>query len=174
MVSSTSFSFTYIFAQPSILPVPHHQHHQVAIANNDDKGIQLQTHPNVDKKAFAQHSVVGPKNPDKPFPVGQDIGVLKWRFQSQDEAHMPLSINCWPNDNGEVNIEYELEQEAMQLEDVTISIPCPSGREWGGWWWYITIFISYPIAALFFYGEILTLKSECPCIGNKKISKEMR
>jgi len=100
---------------------------QIAISNNDDKGIQLQTHPNVDKKAFAQTSVVGLKNPDKPFPVGQDIGILKWRFQSQDEAHMPLSINCWPNDNGEVNIEYELEQTNMELEDVLISIPCPSG-----------------------------------------------
>jgi len=99
----------------------------IQVRNNDDKGIQLQTHPNVDKKAFAASSVIASKNPDKPFPVGQDIGVLKWRFQTQDEAHMPLSINCWPNDNGEVNIEYELEQEQMQLEDVVINIPCPSG-----------------------------------------------
>lgn len=100
---------------------------QIKIDNKDDKGIQLQTHPNVDKKRFAASSVVGLKNPDKPFPVGQDIGVLKWRFQTQDEALMPLSINCWPNDNGEVNIEYELEQENMELEDVVINIPCPSG-----------------------------------------------
>jgi len=99
----------------------------VQVINNDDKGIQMQTHPNVDKKAFAASNIIASKNPDKPFPVGQDIGVLKWRFQTQDEAHMPLSINCWPNDNGEVNIEYELEQEKMQLEDVLISIPCPSG-----------------------------------------------
>ncbi|XP_005107188.1 coatomer subunit delta [Aplysia californica] len=100
---------------------------QIAVNNNDDKGIQLQTHPNVDKKAFAQSSIVSLKNPERPFPVGQDIGVLKWRFQTQDEALMPLSINCWPNDNGEVNIEYELEQDNMELEDVLINIPCPSG-----------------------------------------------
>lgn len=51
----------------------------------------FQTHPNVDKKMFAQTSVIGPKNPEKPFPVGQEIGVLKWRFQTQDEAMIPLS-----------------------------------------------------------------------------------
>ena len=34
-------------------------------------------------------------------------------------------VNCWPNENGEVNIEYELEQDNMELEDVQINIPCP-------------------------------------------------
>ncbi|KAH9514885.1 Coatomer subunit delta [Bulinus truncatus] len=100
---------------------------KVMITNNDTKGIQLQTHPNVDKKLFTQSSIISLKNPEKPFPVGQDIGVLKWRIQTQDEACMPLSINCWPNENGEVNIEYELEQDNMELEDVKINIPCPSG-----------------------------------------------
>ncbi|XP_059173224.1 coatomer subunit delta-like [Physella acuta] len=100
---------------------------KVMITHNDNKGIQLQTHPNIDKKLFTQSSVISLKNPEKPFPVGQDIGVLKWRFQTQDENNMPLSINCWPNENGEVNIEYELEQDNMELEDVQINIPCPSG-----------------------------------------------
>ncbi|BFZ14213.1 hypothetical protein BsWGS_17252 [Bradybaena similaris] len=100
---------------------------KVKVTNNDTKGIQLQTHPNIDKKLFSQTSVISLKNPEKPFPVGQDIGVLKWRFQTQDDSHMPLSINCWPNENGEVNIEYELEQENFELEDVQINIPCPSG-----------------------------------------------
>ncbi|KAI8775270.1 coatomer subunit delta [Biomphalaria glabrata] len=100
---------------------------KVLITNNDTKGIQLQTHPNIDKKLFTQSSIISLKNPEKPFPVGQDIGVLKWRFQTQDEACMPLSINCWPNENGEVNIEYELEQDNMELEDVQINIPCPTG-----------------------------------------------
>ncbi|CAG5119399.1 unnamed protein product, partial [Candidula unifasciata] len=100
---------------------------KVHVTNNDTKGIQLQTHPNVDKKLFTQTSVISLKNPEKPFPVGQDIGVLKWRFQTQDESHIPLTINCWPNENGEVNIEYELQQGHMELEDVQINIPCPSG-----------------------------------------------
>uniref|UniRef100_A0A0B6ZUS6 Coatomer subunit delta n=1 Tax=Arion vulgaris TaxID=1028688 RepID=A0A0B6ZUS6_9EUPU len=100
---------------------------KVLVTNKDTKGVQIQTHPNIDKKQFTQISVITLKNPEKPFPVGQDIGVLKWRFQTQDEAHIPLTINCWPNDNGEVNIEYELEQDDLDLQDVEISIPCPSG-----------------------------------------------
>ncbi|XP_060572512.1 coatomer subunit delta-like [Ruditapes philippinarum] len=100
------------------------------IANNDKKGVQMQTHPNIDKKLFASQSVIGLKNQDKPFPVGQDIGVLKWRLSTQDESFMPLSINCWPNESGngcDVNIEYELEQPNLELNDVLISIPIPSG-----------------------------------------------
>jgi hypothetical protein len=42
---------------------------------------------------FQTSSVVALKNPEKPFPINQDIGVLKWRFQTQDDAFMPLSSN---------------------------------------------------------------------------------
>ena len=44
---------------------------------------------------------------------------------------IPLSINCWPseNDSGgiDVNIEYELEKEDMELNQVLIIIPLPAG-----------------------------------------------
>ncbi|KAK7106199.1 coatomer subunit delta-like [Littorina saxatilis] len=103
---------------------------KVMTINNDNKGIQIQTHPNIDKKLFLATSQVSLKNPDKPFPLNQEVGVLKWRLQTQDEALIPLSINCWPSESSsgcDVNIEYELEQADMQLEDVVISIPCPSG-----------------------------------------------
>ena len=50
-------------------------------------------------------------------------------FKTTDEANLPLSINCWPSDNGQggcdVNIEYELEQEHLELNDVVVSIPIP-------------------------------------------------
>lgn len=103
---------------------------KIAFLNGDSKGIQLQTHPNVDKKLFQSASIIGLKNPEKPFPLNQDIGVLKWRLQTQDDGFMPLSINCWPNEVGnkcDVNIEYELEREDMELNDVVITIPMPSG-----------------------------------------------
>ena len=51
----------------------------------------LQTHPNIDKKLFNQDSVLGLKQPNKPFPLNSDIGVLRWRMQSTDEGLMPLS-----------------------------------------------------------------------------------
>ncbi|XP_071958564.1 coatomer subunit delta-like [Antedon mediterranea] len=104
---------------------------QIGIANNDSKGIQLQTHPNVDKKRFAAESFVAMKNPAKPFPLNNDVGILKWRFNTQDESFIPLSINCWPSENNDggcdVNIEYELKEEHMELQDVCINIPLPSG-----------------------------------------------
>lgn len=38
-------------------------------------------------------------------------------------------VNCWPSDNGEggcdVNIEYELEAQHLELQDVAIVIPLP-------------------------------------------------
>lgn len=103
---------------------------KINMDNNDDKGMQVQTHPNVDKKRFAAEAIIGLKNPAKPFPLNQDIGVLKWRFQTQNDDYMPLAINCWPNDTGsgcDVNIEYELKRSDMELNDVIISIPLPSG-----------------------------------------------
>ena len=40
-----------------------------------------------------------------------------------------FAVNCWPSDNGQggcdVNIEYVLEQEHLELNDVVIAIPIP-------------------------------------------------
>ncbi|KAI7813040.1 archain 1a [Triplophysa rosa] len=100
------------------------------INNNDKRGVQLQTHPNVDKKLFTAESVIGLKNPDKSFPLKNDVGVLKWRLQTTDESFIPLTINCWPSESGtgcDVNIEYELQDDSLELNDVAIFIPVPSG-----------------------------------------------
>lgn len=39
------------------------------------------------------------------------------------------TVNCWPSENNEggcdVNIEYELQLDDMELQDVVISIPVP-------------------------------------------------
>lgn len=101
----------------------------IDVENNDDKGFQMQTHPNVNKKLFCQDSIIGLKG-GKGFPINNEIGVLKWRLQTKEEYMIPLTINCWPNENGdecEVTIEYELQLNDMELNDVTISIPVPAG-----------------------------------------------
>lgn len=103
---------------------------RLMVSNADKKGVQLQTHPNVDKKLFSSESVIGLKNPDKSFPMNNDVGVLKWRLQTTDESLIPLTINCWPSESGtgcDVNIEYELQEEVLELNDVVISIPLPAG-----------------------------------------------
>ena len=102
---------------------------KLQIQNPSNKAIQMQTHPNIDKELLKTKAQVGLKNPGKAFPLNTDVGVLKWRFQTQDESNIPLSINCWPSDNGQggcdVNIEYELEQTQLELNDVVITIPIP-------------------------------------------------
>ena len=102
---------------------------KIHLQNDDKRGMQLQTHPNVDKELFKSESQIGLKNPAKPFPINADVGVLKWRFQTNDSSAIPLQINCWPSENGEggcdVNIEYELEHDSLELQDVTIVIPLP-------------------------------------------------
>lgn len=53
--------------------------------------VWFQPHPNVDKKLFMSQSIIALKNPSKPFPLNQDAGILRWRFQTQDESYIPLS-----------------------------------------------------------------------------------
>lgn len=64
---------------------------KIFLENNDQRGIQLQTHPNIDKELFRSKNQIGLKNPAKPFPLNTDVGVLKWRFTTQDESAVPLT-----------------------------------------------------------------------------------
>merc|ERR1712117_215640 len=93
--------------------------------------VQLQTHPKIDKELLRTRTQIALQNPAKPFPLNTDVGVLKWRITTTDESNIPLSINCWPSDNGQggcdVNIEYELEQDQLELQAVVITIPIPHG-----------------------------------------------
>jgi hypothetical protein len=102
---------------------------KIHVQNNDQRSIQLQTHPNVDKKLYTKDSLIALKDLTKSFPPGQDVGVLKWRFQTTDESEIPLTINCWPSqtkDGCDVNIEYELLKTNLELNDVVFTIPIPS------------------------------------------------
>ena len=63
---------------------------RLQFANVDEKAHQYRTHPNIDKKLFSTGSVIGPKDPSKPFPVNLPLGVLKWRYTTKDEMAIPL------------------------------------------------------------------------------------
>lgn len=56
------------------------------------------THPKVDKKGYetknGQLAIKGGKG----LPAGRAIGILRWAFQGDEAA--PLTINCWPEDDG--------------------------------------------------------------------------
>lgn len=97
----------------------------------EDHGIQFRTHPNVDRTLFSTKGLIGLKDATRPFPTGNPLGVLRWRFVTKDESKAPLLINCWPSDNGDesvVNIEYELGGN-KELRDVVITIPIGSGSQ---------------------------------------------
>ncbi|KAF5402652.1 Coatomer subunit delta [Paragonimus heterotremus] len=96
--------------------------------NERQPAAQLQTHPNLDKKAFLSTSWLQIKPGGKSFPIEQEVGVLRWRLQTQDESVLPITINCWPNEirgGFEVNIEYELQNTELELHDVCLSVPLP-------------------------------------------------
>ena len=60
--------------------------------SNYSKYLKIkQTHPNVDKKLYSKDSLIALKDLTKSFPPGQDVGVLKWRFQTTDESEIPLT-----------------------------------------------------------------------------------
>lgn len=64
---------------------------RIQFDNEDSRGVQLQTHPNVDKDLFRNKHQIGLKNPQKPFPVNTDVPILKWRYQTTDETQIPLT-----------------------------------------------------------------------------------
>lgn len=102
----------------------------IQLAKSENSKLQMNPHPNVDRKLFLEQNVLGLKNSSSSFPVNQSADVLRWRYQTKDESQIPLFINCWPNEtnNGcDVNIEYDLEATHLELNDVNICIPLPSG-----------------------------------------------
>merc|ERR1711899_37212 len=105
---------------------------KLQLKNPTNNMVQLQSHPHIDKELLKTKTQIALKNPSRPFPINIDVGVLKWKVQTTDESNIPLSINCWPSDNGQggcdVNIEYELEQSQLELQDVVITVPIPHGN----------------------------------------------
>eukprot|EP00245_Coleochaete_scutata_P002025 TRINITY_DN12591_c0_g1_i1.p1 TRINITY_DN12591_c0_g1~~TRINITY_DN12591_c0_g1_i1.p1 ORF type:complete len:525 (+),score=140.91 TRINITY_DN12591_c0_g1_i1:284-1858(+) len=104
---------------------------RVQIETGPNRNFQFKTHPNIDKNLHANESILGLKDPNRPFPAGSPLGILKWRMQTKDETLVPLNINCWPSVSGGesfVNIEYEASK-LFDLQHVAISIPLPAIRD---------------------------------------------
>jgi len=87
-------------------------------------GWNFATHPKVDKKNYESKGVISLKG-GKGLPLNRPVGVLRWSYSGEDAA--PISINCWPEDEGtgsiNVNVEFELLRPEMTLTDVNILLP---------------------------------------------------
>lgn len=101
---------------------------KITSSSNGDKAVSFQTHPNVDKKAWSKDKTIVLKN-NKPYPDRTEVGVLKWKFRTDDESMIPLTVTCWPTVNpggsSEVNVDYELQDTDLTLTNVSIVIPVP-------------------------------------------------
>jgi hypothetical protein len=83
------------------------------------------THPKVDKKTYEQSGVLSLKG-GKGFPVNRPVGILRWSYGGEDAA--PITINCWPEDegSGSINVNMEIEftrSDDVSLHDVNIVLP---------------------------------------------------
>jgi len=100
----------------------------VHLQQGNTSAFQFKTHPNIDKNRFGSHSVLAHKDPSKPFPTGNALGILKWRMQTKDESVLPITFNAWPSANGNnasMNIEFELQNQSFEAQNVVVSIPSP-------------------------------------------------
>eukprot|EP01006_Ploeotia_vitrea_P058199 TRINITY_DN68961_c0_g1_i1.p1 TRINITY_DN68961_c0_g1~~TRINITY_DN68961_c0_g1_i1.p1 ORF type:complete len:510 (-),score=69.25 TRINITY_DN68961_c0_g1_i1:100-1629(-) len=99
----------------------------IKVKLNPDKSNDYawKTHPNINKVLFGKERLLALKDPSKPFPTGNTLGILRWRLQNAANFVAPISVNCWPTGNS-VSIEYEMERDDYTLTDVMISIPVPS------------------------------------------------
>lgn len=62
------------------------------IENKDIQGLSFKMHPSINKDLFDREHIIGLKDPNRPFPSGQnDVGLLKWRIQNLDESSLPLT-----------------------------------------------------------------------------------
>lgn len=90
-------------------------------------GLNFQTHPKVNKQEYDSSKVLVLKDTNKGFPVGRPVGVLRWSYSSTDESMVPLTLNCWPEEEGQgkmnISIEYQMNGQNRELHDVNISIP---------------------------------------------------
>merc|ERR1712153_35875 len=103
---------------------------KIHIAHQASSDFQFQTHPNIKKDAF--FGVADPwltlAKEDRAFPCGNSIGILKWRYQTSDDSMSPVSVTCWPSNQGGMthcNLEYNLTGVLPELEDFVVRIPIP-------------------------------------------------
>jgi len=90
--------------------------------------FKLRVAPKVDNNTWTKNSSIVWKD-GKGFPVGADNAavVLKWRFTSDDDHQIPITLNFWSNvEDGRtvVTVDYSAEKPGLTFQSVHIIIPC--------------------------------------------------
>ena len=53
----------------------------VAVRTGANKGYSFKTHPNMDKNQYNTQNILALRDPERPFPSGSPVPILKWRMQ---------------------------------------------------------------------------------------------
>ena len=65
---------------------------QLSLNSSDADGTQFKTHPNVDRGLFKDSHKIGLRDSSRPFPLNQQMCVLRWRLQAKPESvKLPIS-----------------------------------------------------------------------------------
>jgi hypothetical protein len=65
---------------------------QLGLNSSDSDGTVFKTHPNVDRNLFKDQHKIGLRDSSRPFPLNQQMSVLRWRLQSKgDSGKLPIS-----------------------------------------------------------------------------------
>lgn len=72
---------------------------RLTLAPKDYSELQFKQHPNV-AKFTGNEKIIALKDPSRSFPVGQGLGVLRWRMTAKDESKVPLSGQFQPRLTG--------------------------------------------------------------------------
>jgi len=64
----------------------------LGLQTSDADGTQFKTHPNVDRNLFKDQNKIGLRDASRPFPLNQQMCVLRWRLQAKPEnTTLPIS-----------------------------------------------------------------------------------
>lgn len=61
------------------------------ILHHSSPSVQFKTHPNVDKALWSNQSAIALRDPSRPYPLAQPLGILRWRHASTQESDLPIS-----------------------------------------------------------------------------------
>lgn len=89
-------------------------------------GLQMKTHPNVDKAQWANSNTIALRDASRSFPIDTSIGVLRWRHTTVPASFsLPITVTCWPNvGSGTCDVTVEAEYTGTTpLSNICISIP---------------------------------------------------
>eukprot|EP00744_Colponema_vietnamica_P009568 GILI01013596.1.p1 GENE.GILI01013596.1~~GILI01013596.1.p1 ORF type:complete len:514 (-),score=148.92 GILI01013596.1:141-1682(-) len=90
------------------------------LLRNYNQDFTFKTHTKINKNDFVSDRVLALKD-GKPYPTMQQVEIVRWRLQDK-RIKTPISVTCWPGE-GSASVEYELENTAMTLYNVSILIP---------------------------------------------------